>query len=813
MMVVITGFGGGLPFELKEERIFSADVVLPLDINDDQVDELLLKRPYSMTVLERRGRYIWDFYFSTPTLKRFVSVADLNQDGRKEIFLNYPDRAAGTQSSAQRQIVEIYSDTGFHLIKRLPTVLTSDRNKDGVWDGYVVGVGGIDANDDGNLDLLLRFSCGFDGQPRGLAVYDIKTEKEIWHYWIGPQIYDVLLEDINGDGQDEIVFGTYSVNNGSVANNVSDQGSYVFVLNRKGNCVWQKKIGDEFTYAQVAVSDIDADGEKEVITAALARGKTKERNKLLILSGKTGRVEKFIETGETFWGLICADLNNDGSDEIVTGNVDGVIRVFNSDLDEIKSYRYKTGIGVFLVRDITGDGRKEIIAGTDDNKLLIFNRKLKKIAEQNIAASPTYYLPSELKFVNLLRKTRNRSGLLITIRKGSKSDFILYSIVPTIFASTPIKWSLIPLFILVLFFGYLYIRRIVISQTEAMKKSFLEGLRKRGYIIINRRGKVLYANQAAAEILGLEGLVGSNIEERLRPKGYLETYHELLQRVHSSKIMEEDRITVDTPEGERVLSFSIFKHLGKKVVLRVEDITQEVHLKRIESWIPVAQKLAHGIKTPLMNIQLSTQQLETLCESIQDMNQLSTVREKTHKFIEGIRAEVKRLRKLTDAIMQFSQLKTPTLTPEDLPGLLRNLGERYKFFIPPGIKIEYNLADSLPKILIDRKEIENALSIILDNSVEAMGKKGILTIACALEHRYEGQIRDWARIEITDTGRGIPERYLDDIFKPYFTYDKPEGTGLGLTLAKSIIENHQGQIEIRSKEGVGTAVFIYLPIK
>jgi len=69
----------------------------------------------------------------------------------------------------------------------------------------------------------------------------------------------------------------------------------------------------------------------------------------------------------------------------------------------------------------------------------------------------------------------------------------------------------------------------------------------------------------------------------------------------------------------------------------------------------------------------------------------------------------------------------------------------------------------------------------------------------------------FVRIEVEDTGAGIPEKYLDKVFEPYFTHGKLDGTGLGLALARKIVEDHRGRMEIHSKEGVGTTVSMVLP--
>jgi len=98
-----------------------------------------------------------------------------------------------------------------------------------------------------------------------------------------------------------------------------------------------------------------------------------------------------------------------------------------------------------------------------------------------------------------------------------------------------------------------------------------------------------------------------------------------------------------------------------------------------------------------------------------------------------------------------------------------------------------------------------ACSNIIENSISAMGESGLLTIQTSL-----AMSRKLLAVSFSDTGKGIPERYLAKVFEPYFTL-KPGGTGLGMALTKRIIEDHKGTIRIDSREGVGTIVTIELP--
>ena len=308
------------------------------------------------------------------------------------------------------------------------------------------------------------------------------------------------------------------------------------------------------------------------------------------------------------------------------------------------------------------------------------------------------------------------------------------------------------------------------------------------------------ANEKAEDLLDILNLEGSNLFERMNEK----KYGDLFQKLNNLKQREEIQATINTREGERVISMNIYEMPKRGTYsLRIEDISYYTHLEKLQNWAPVAQKLAHGVKTPLMNIQLTAQQLST-CHDPND--------EKCVKLLENINHEIKRLRKLTDGFIRFTQLTPSNFQLENINTIIKDLIDRYLISIPPGINFKYEFDEKIPKLALDKKEIENAFAIFIDNAIEAMGKHGTLIINTVFQQKFEEKIKDWVRIEITDTGKGIPEKYIKDVFKPYFVFDKPEGTGLGLTIAKQIIENHNGNIELNSIEGTGTSVIIQLPI-
>jgi signal transduction histidine kinase len=113
----------------------------------------------------------------------------------------------------------------------------------------------------------------------------------------------------------------------------------------------------------------------------------------------------------------------------------------------------------------------------------------------------------------------------------------------------------------------------------------------------------------------------------------------------------------------------------------------------------------------------------------------------------------------------------------------------------------------LPKVECDSQRISQVFMNILVNAVQAIENTGKIMIDTFIENEY-------AVIQIRDTGKGIPPKYQSQIFDAFFTTKDPgKGTGLGLTIAYRIIQEHNGQITVESEEAKGTTFTVKLPIK
>jgi signal transduction histidine kinase len=121
------------------------------------------------------------------------------------------------------------------------------------------------------------------------------------------------------------------------------------------------------------------------------------------------------------------------------------------------------------------------------------------------------------------------------------------------------------------------------------------------------------------------------------------------------------------------------------------------------------------------------------------------------------------------------------------------------------IKIELCKSPELPEVEHDSDQIHQVLLNLLLNAVQAVDGAGTITVEISPRE-------DYASVTVSDTGRGIPPQHLSNIFRPFYT-TKGNGTGLGLSLARRIAEEHQGRIEVTSIVGKGSKFTVLLPFR
>jgi signal transduction histidine kinase len=176
------------------------------------------------------------------------------------------------------------------------------------------------------------------------------------------------------------------------------------------------------------------------------------------------------------------------------------------------------------------------------------------------------------------------------------------------------------------------------------------------------------------------------------------------------------------------------------------------------------------------------------------------------RFTDVLRGEVKRVNEIIEQFLFFARPAHLNLQPLHLKDLIRDLLVLVREPAEQqNVVLEEDIDSGLPLMQADRQRLQEALWNLIQNSLQAMPGGGKLRWSAKLQNGNE------IRIEITDTGEGIPKESLSKIFDYYFT-TKEKGMGLGLPLAYKIIEGHGGTIQVRSQVGRGTTFEVILPV-
>ncbi len=214
----------------------------------------------------------------------------------------------------------------------------------------------------------------------------------------------------------------------------------------------------------------------------------------------------------------------------------------------------------------------------------------------------------------------------------------------------------------------------------------------------------------------------------------------------------------------------------------------------------LASAIAHEIRNPLNYINLSLDHLRNKFKPEDDAKQ-----ENFEKLTSQLKVEVERINRQISDFLRYSRPTKLDLQPINI----REAIEDSLRIIEPqaedqNIKISLVERENIPKVSGDAKILRSVFNNLFINATQAMEKDGgnlnIVLLSDA----------DCVKIEIKDTGNGIPEVNLEKIFEPYFS-TKETGTGLGLAIVKKIIEDHKGKIEVESEENVGTTFVVKLP--
>lgn len=242
---------------------------------------------------------------------------------------------------------------------------------------------------------------------------------------------------------------------------------------------------------------------------------------------------------------------------------------------------------------------------------------------------------------------------------------------------------------------------------------------------------------------------------------------------------------------------------GTGVLASVVDITErkrlEAQLRRTECIAELgtlASGMAHEIGTP-MNVILG--RAEYLLQRSSD--------ETMKKGLTTIVTQVERITRVMKQLLAFARRRSPERRAVDLCQTIEESLEMFRERLGRRrIVVERHIEGSLPAVRADPDQMTQILINLIMNSIHAMPEGGTIRIAARCRDRH-------VTLDVADTGHGMPPAVVEKIFDPFFTTkDTGEGTGLGLTVVKGIIEEHEGTISVSSEVDKGTTISLSLPV-
>lgn len=269
---------------------------------------------------------------------------------------------------------------------------------------------------------------------------------------------------------------------------------------------------------------------------------------------------------------------------------------------------------------------------------------------------------------------------------------------------------------------------------------------------------------------------------------------------YSKKPITEDQVqmlvTVASRAALAIENAEAYKSLEEKIK-QLEDAQERlIRSERLAVIGNMAAYIAHEIRNPLVTIGGFARTISRI--SRQDNH----VRQSTEIIIE----EVNRLEKILANITDFGKPLKPVKGVFQVNDLLENTCSLMgPYFKNSNIQLIKKFNESAPPVTMDSTQMKQVFVNLMKNAVESMLDGGTLILETTSDDKY-------VRINVTDTGKGIPAETIQRVFEPFFT-TKADGTGIGLAVSKKIVDEHGGSILVKSSGHSGTTFSVYLPIK
>jgi signal transduction histidine kinase len=348
--------------------------------------------------------------------------------------------------------------------------------------------------------------------------------------------------------------------------------------------------------------------------------------------------------------------------------------------------------------------------------------------------------------------------------------------------------------VLVLLTSWYWRRRLARSSTVGQWEALLDSL-PMGLLLTDQQGQVLWRNPEARRLLSLDR-VSPQLERDLI------SFVKRVAESHQAEL-HELQPAADVQFQLRAMPLAGPPPSRDKVICMVTDVSERRHQE--EFYRSFIQNISHELLTPLAAIAGHVANIkECSIEEVESWRHSQDIIEREVRRLTGLTSNLLLLSRLESGVpLRLEPTNVGVVVEETVAGLLRVAQAK-------GIELSIQSPPRLPRIRADRHQIKQVFINLLDNAVKYCPEGSEVQVR--LETDGEGIV-----VEVADNGPGIPPEDLPHVFEKMYRVEKEstrsvEGSGLGLSIVKRIVELHGGQIAVESTVGEGTTFRVSLPL-
>lgn len=357
------------------------------------------------------------------------------------------------------------------------------------------------------------------------------------------------------------------------------------------------------------------------------------------------------------------------------------------------------------------------------------------------------------------------------------------------------------------FFSGIVIENLQLYHEVVDQSAMQEALKKYFLTILDSIDEAIMVWNKDLEL----SFVNQSYRQMDPPESVLDILKEIVQQTFEQK----SGIPTEKEIDQAFYSInSVWMEAEQEVLIRMEDITRTKELERLkridQMKTEFISNISHELRTPLAAVKAYS---ETINDSLDSMD-TDTLRE----FMGTVLEQSSHLEFLLDQLLDFSKLESHSLQMElhvqPLKPLLNQLSNTFKMEESKGVRFSLEAPSDEMQVEIDAKRMTQVFNNIVQNAIKYRNPDHE-TVDIQVAVTADEQT---VTISFADNGIGIPEDSLSKIFDKFYRVDSSltysvDGTGLGLTICKEIVEGHQGRMWVESVLGEGSTFFVQIPLK